>query len=64
MSRHRIFRFRPNKLESEPPIGAPDDRTQLIQADQRFQAALGQAIDAGDERLAAVKATVSAKLSS
>ena len=48
-----------SKLVSEPPIGAPsDERAQLVEADQRFQAALAQAIAAGEERVEAVQATV------
>ena len=48
-----------SKLVSEPPIGAPgDERAQLVEADQRFQAALAQAIALGRERVEAVKATV------
>jgi hypothetical protein len=48
-----------SKLVSEPPIGAPgDERAQLVEADQRFQAALAQAIAAGEECLEAVQATV------
>jgi hypothetical protein len=53
--------FRPghqNKLVSEPPIAAPDDHAQLVEADQRFQAALDKAISTGSEHIAAVKATV------
>jgi len=48
MSSHHNFRpGRQNKLVSEPPIAAPDEHAQLVEADQRFQAALGQAIAAG-----------------
>ena len=51
-----------SKLVSEPPIGAPgDERAQLVEADQRFQAALEQAIAAGGERKQAVEATVTLK---
>jgi hypothetical protein len=51
-----------SKLVSEPPIGAPgDERAQLVQADQRFQAALAQAIAAGGERVEAMQATVDLK---
>jgi hypothetical protein len=46
---------------SEPPIAAPDDHAHLVEADQRFQAALGQAIAAGGERIQAVEATVQLK---
>jgi hypothetical protein len=62
MSSH--YNFRPgqrNKLVSEPPIAAPDEHVQLVEADQRFRTALGQAIAAGDERIEAVKATVQLK---
>src|SRR5262249_35340265 len=58
------YNFRPgqhNKLISEPPIAAPDEHAQLVEADQRFQAALGQAIAAGGERIEAVEATVQLK---
>ena len=43
--------FRPeqqNKLLLEPPIGVPDEQhARLVVADQRFQAALARAIEAG-----------------
>ena len=58
------YNFRPaqqNKLVSDPPIGAPDEHARLVEADQRFQAALGQAIAAGAERMEAVEATVQLK---
>jgi hypothetical protein len=58
------YNFRPgqqNKLVSEPPIAAPDEHAQLVEADQRFRAALGQAIAAGGERIEAVEATVQLK---
>ena len=58
------YNFRPaqqNKLVSAPPVAAPDEHAQLVEADQRFQAALGQAIAAGDERIEAVEATVQLK---
>jgi hypothetical protein len=63
MSRHRDYRppGQQNKLVSEPPIAAPDEHVQLIKADQRFQAALAQAIAAGGERVEAVEATVALK---
>jgi hypothetical protein len=45
MSSHHNFRSgQQNKLVSEPPIAAPDEHAQLVEADQRFQAALDQAI--------------------
>jgi len=53
--------FRPghqNKLVSEPPVATPDEHAQLVEADQRFQAALDKAIATGSERIAAVEATV------
>lgn len=59
MSSH--YNFRPvqqNKLVSEPPIAAPDDHARLVEADQRFQAALDRAIATESERIAAVEATV------
>ena len=56
--------FRPgqqNKLVSEPPIAAPDEHAQFVEADQWFRAALGQAIAAGGERIEAVEVTVQLK---
>jgi hypothetical protein len=50
-----------SKLVSESPIAAPDEHAQLVEADQRFQAALDQAIAAGGERVEAVQATVQLK---
>ena len=50
-----------NKLVLEPPIAAADEHARLVEADQRFQAALGQAIAAGGERIEAVEATVQLK---
>jgi hypothetical protein len=62
MSSHHNFRpGQQNKLVSEPPIATPDDHAHLVEADQRFQAALGQAIAAGGERIEAVEATVQLK---
>ena len=62
MSSHHNFRpGQQNKLVSEPPLAAPDEHAQLVEADQRFQAALGQAIAAGGERIEAVEATVQLK---
>ena len=62
MSSHRNFREgQQNKLLLEPPLGVPDDYEQLVRANQRFQAALAQAIAAGGERKEAVEATVSLK---
>jgi hypothetical protein len=56
MSSHHNFRAgQQNKLVSEPPIAAPDEHAHLVEADQRFQAALGQAIAAGGERIEAVE---------
>ena len=51
----------PNKLASGPGIAAPDDGHALLEADQRFQAALDQAIVKGRERIEAVEATVQLK---
>ena len=39
----------------------PEEYARQVEADQRFQAALGQAIAAGDERIEAVEATVQLK---
>jgi hypothetical protein len=50
-----------NKLILEPPIASPDEHARLVEADQRFQVVLGQAIAAGDERIEAVEATVQLK---
>jgi hypothetical protein len=62
MSSHHNFRpGQRNKLVSEPPIAAPDEHAQLVEADQRFQAALDQAIVAGGERVEAMQATVHLK---
>ena len=62
MSSHHNFRpGQQNKLVLEPPIAAPDEHARLVEADQRFQAALGQAIAAGGERIEAVEATVQLK---
>ena len=62
MSSHHNFRpGQQNKLVSEPPIAAPDEHAQLVEADQRFRAALGHAIAAGGERIEAVEATVQLK---
>jgi hypothetical protein len=58
------YNFRPaqqNKLVSEPPIGALDEHARLVEADQRFQAALDVTIATGRERIEAVKATVQLK---
>ena len=63
MSSPRDFRReQQSKLLLEPPIGVPDEQhAQQVAADQRFQAALAQAIAAGDERIEAVQATVQLK---
>ena len=59
---HVDFRPRQGKLVSGPPIApADDEHRQLVDADQRFQAALEQAILAGGERVEAVVATVQLK---
>jgi hypothetical protein len=47
-----------NKLVAEPPLAVTDEYEQLVEADQRFQAALDMAIAAGHERIEAVQATV------
>ena len=62
MSSHHNFRpGQRNKLVSESPIAAPEEHAPLVEADQRFRAALGQAIAAGAERIEAVEATVQLK---
>jgi hypothetical protein len=48
-------------MASGPGIAAPDDGHALLEADQRFQAALDQAIAKGRERIEAVEATVQLK---
>jgi hypothetical protein len=59
MSSPRNFRpVQQNKLLLEPPIGVRDEHAQQAAADQRFQAALAQAIA---ERIEAVQATVQLK---
>ena len=60
-SHHNFRRGQQNKLVSEPPIAAPDEHAQFVEADQRFRAAVGQAIAAGAERIEAVEATVQLK---
>jgi hypothetical protein len=57
-SHHNLRPGQQNKLVSEPPIAAPDEHAQFVEADQRFRAALGQAIG---ERIEAVEATVQLK---
>ena len=44
-----------------PPVAVPDEHAELVEADQRFQAALQVAIAAGHERIEAVQATVQLK---
>ena len=63
MTRHKIHPVWESKLASGPAIGSPDhdERAQMVKADQRFQAALGQAIETGSERIEAVEATVQMK---
>ena len=62
MSREDNFRVgQQNKLVAEPPLALPDEYEQLVEADQRFRAALGQAIAAGAECIEAVEATVQLK---
>ena len=53
--------FRKHWSKLGPAIAAPEDDHALVEADQRFQAALGQAIAAGGERKQAVEATVTLK---
>jgi hypothetical protein len=50
-----------NKLIFEPPIATADEHARLVEADQRFQAALDVAIATGAERIEAVEATVQLK---
>ena len=52
---------RSKTLVSDPPIAAPDDHALLVAADERFRAALEQAIAKGRERIEAVEATVQLK---
>ena len=62
MSKHRNLRdARLSKLASGPAIAEPNDDHALVEADQRFQAALDRAITAGRERVEAVEATVDVK---
>jgi hypothetical protein len=56
MSRHRYDQG--SKLIEAPPVAAPDEHARLVEADQRFQAALDVAIATGAERIEAVEATV------
>ena len=56
-----MSRFRKYRGKLGPPIAAPDEHEQQVRADQRFRAALGQAITAGGERKEAVEATVTLK---
>ena len=60
-SRYNFRAGQQNKLVLEPPIAAPDEHAQLVEADLRFQAALDVAIATGGERIEAVKATVQLK---
>jgi hypothetical protein len=53
--------FRKYRSKLGPAIAAPDDDHALVEADQRFQAALAQAIVARGERVEAVQATVDLK---
>jgi hypothetical protein len=51
-----------NKLILEPPIAAAvEEHARLVEADERFQAALHVAIATGSERIEAVEATVQLK---
>ena len=47
-----------SKLASGPDH---DERAQMVKADQRFQAVLGQAIESGSERIQAIEASVQMK---
>jgi hypothetical protein len=51
---------RQGKLVSGPAIASPDheEHAHLVEADQRFQAALDKAIARGSERIEAVESTV------
>ena len=63
MSSHRDYPppGQQNKLVLEPPIAAPDHHAQLVEADERFRAAMAEAIVAGGERVEAMYATVDVK---
>jgi hypothetical protein len=60
MATPRILRpAQRSKLASGPAIASPcDEHAQLMEADERFQAALDKAIATGRERIVAVEATV------
>ena len=63
MRRHELHPAQRSNLASGPAIAAPDreEHVQLVEADQRFQAALEHAIATGSERIEAVEATVQLK---
>ena len=63
MRRHELHPAQRGNLASGPAIAAPDreEHVQLVEADQRFQAALEHAIATGSERIEAVEATVQLK---
>ena len=53
--------FRKYRSKLGPAIAAPNDDHAVVEADQRFQAAMAEAIVAGGERVEAVYATVQLK---
>jgi hypothetical protein len=59
MRRQELHPAQRGNLASGPAIAAPDreEHVQLVEADQRFQAALEHAIATGSERIEAVEAT-------
>ena len=63
MRRQELHPAQRGDLASGPAIAAPDreEHVQLVEADQRFQAALEHAIATGSERIEAVEATVQLK---
>ena len=63
MRRQELHPAQRGNLASGPAIAAPDrgEHVQLVEADQRFQAALEHAIATGSERIEAVEATVQLK---
>ena len=60
MRRQELHPAQRGNLASGPAIAAPDreEHVQLVEADQRFQAALEHAIATGSERIEVVEATV------
>ena len=63
MRRHELHPAQRSNLASGPAIAALvyEEHAQLVEADQRFQAALEHAIATGSERIEAVEATVQLK---